>query len=95
MISIILLFCVSVVVCDTYNSTDLSYLSNSIQLPVTEIKRENVVENISQIQWLSGLYDHHKWWNNLVGIDIPECRDDMIVYLKELQNGTSWANKSK
>lgn len=98
---------VSVIVCDNenstekflYNSSDLSYLSNGIQFPVSgmeirALKQEDTPSNVFQIQWFTGLYDHHKWWNNLEGLS-AECRNDMTVYLRELINGTYWANKSK
>lgn len=111
MIGFSLLFCVIVIVCGmdnsvlslekfTYNSTDISYLSNGIQFPVDEPevrgpKREGTAANISQFRWFIGLYDHHKWWIYLEAIDTPKCKGDMAVYLKELQNGTSWATKSE
>lgn len=102
MIWFILFFGVSVIVCDniTYNSSDLSYLGKAVQLTVSEFenqtsKHEDLLRDISHFQWLSGLYDHYKWRNNLAAIDIQECRNDMNIYLSELKNGTSWAAKSK
>lgn len=84
----------------SYNSSDLSYFKNGIQFLVSEneirdLSREDANVNISEIQWITRLYDHHKWWNNLVRIDISECKRDMITYLEELRNGTSWAVKSE
>lgn len=83
-----------------YNSSDLTYLSNGIQFPISDsvvrtLQREDTTDNISQIQWFTGLYDHHKWLNNLLDMDVPECKYDMIRYLNELRNGTSWAIKSE
>ncbi|CAH1112271.1 unnamed protein product [Psylliodes chrysocephalus] len=82
----------------TYNSSDLSYLSNGIQFPVAEsdiefLAEDSGAENGSQILWFSRLYDHHRWWNRLEKLENPLCKSDMMVYLRELGNGTSWAVK--
>ncbi|CAG9863934.1 unnamed protein product [Phyllotreta striolata] len=82
----------------TYNSSDLSYLSNGIQFPANEgdvdaPAGDNSSENGSQFQWFSRLYDHHKWRNRLDGLDNPLCKSDMMVYLRELANDTTWAVK--
>lgn len=84
----------------TYNSSDLSYLSNGIQFPVAEsevqpLLGEDTRLNISEMQWFSGLYDHFKWWTHLNGLDNERCRRDMMIYLKQLGNATSWATKSQ
>lgn len=83
----------------TYNSSDLSYLSNGIQFPVAEseileLTRDNTTDE-SQFRWFSQLYDHFNWWPHLDKLKDPRCKDDMITYLKELRNGTWWALKSK
>lgn len=102
MIWFMLLIDVSVIVCDnlTYNSSNLSDSGKNIRLIVSESvnqtsEREELSRHIIQFQWLSSLYDHYKWANNLAAIDIPECRADMEIYLSELKNETSWAAKSK
>ncbi|XP_072384024.1 nose resistant to fluoxetine protein 6-like [Diabrotica undecimpunctata] len=82
----------------TYNSSDLSYLSNGIQFPVDEsdieiLGQDKIFSNGSQFWWFSRLYDHYKWWKRLEDLDNVSCRSDMMVYLKELVNGTSWALK--
>nr|XP_023029377.1 nose resistant to fluoxetine protein 6-like isoform X1 [Leptinotarsa decemlineata] len=82
----------------TYNSSDLSYLSNGIQFPVAEnevqpLLNQDNFENVSQIQWFSRIYDHHKWRDHLGEVDNQKCKDDMITYLRELANTTSWAVK--
>ncbi|XP_056631522.1 nose resistant to fluoxetine protein 6-like, partial [Diorhabda sublineata] len=82
----------------TYNSSDLSYLSNGIQFPVPDgesqyFNETSDFENVSQFQWFSKLYDHHTWWNRLETITNNACKSDMMVYLTELSNGTTWAIK--
>ncbi|KAJ8919186.1 hypothetical protein NQ315_012174 [Exocentrus adspersus] len=82
----------------TYNSSDLSYLSNGIQFPVAESEVQPLLgndtyQNLPQMQWFSGLYDHFKWWTHLKGLDSERCRSDMMTYLQELSNATSWATK--
>lgn len=84
----------------TYNSSDISYLSNGIQFPVAESEVQPLLgpdapRNISEMLWLSGLYDHFKWWTHLNGLDNERCRKDMMIYLRELSNATSWATKSQ
>lgn len=97
-----ILFCfVSVIVCDnfTYNSSDLSYPGKTVQFSVlnsdNKTENEDVHPHISQFHCLSKLNNHYKWENNLIGVDIRQCRNDMVIYLRELKNGTSWAAKSK
>nr|CAI5848202.1 unnamed protein product [Callosobruchus analis] len=84
----------------TYNSSDLSYLSNGIQFPVAESEVVSLLEhggeNVTQQQWFAGLYDHHKWKLALDRVDEVDgigCKRDMQVYLDELRNGTMWAVK--
>nr|CAH7721180.1 unnamed protein product [Callosobruchus chinensis] len=84
----------------TYNSSDLSYLSNGIQFPVAESEVVSLLEhggqNVTQQQWFAGLYDHHKWKLALDRVDEVDgigCKRDMEVYLEELRNGTMWAVK--
>ncbi|XP_018574609.1 nose resistant to fluoxetine protein 6-like [Anoplophora glabripennis] len=82
----------------TYNSSDLSYLSNGIQFPVAESEVQpllgaDIRQNITEMQWFSGLYDHFKWWTHLNGLDSKRCRGDIMTYLRELSNATSWATK--
>lgn len=85
----------------TYNSSDLSYLSNGIQFPVptTEeadpILEEVAQEDLPEMEWMSRLYDHHRWDQYLNVLSNTRCRDDMVVYLAALDNGTSWAAKSQ
>ncbi|KAG5878784.1 hypothetical protein JTB14_036333 [Gonioctena quinquepunctata] len=88
----VLFFGVSVVWCAAGSS------SNPTTFPVAEnevqpLLHQETFENVSQFQWFSQLYDHHRWWSYLEKIDIPQCKDDMMVYLKELANDTSWAVK--
>ncbi|KAJ8983899.1 hypothetical protein NQ317_006703 [Molorchus minor] len=82
----------------TYNSSDLSYLSNGIQFPVAEADTQPSVaedgqEHASEMQWLTALYNHHRWRKLLDNLENRECKDDMAVYLEELHNATSWAEK--
>lgn len=86
----------------SYNSSDLSYLSNGIQFPVPPSESQNIMaedpsylDHVSVIRWLSGLYDHLKWGRLIKVLNNTKCRDDMTTYLEELQNGTSWATKSQ
>lgn len=85
---------------ESYNSSDLSYLSNGIQFPVptTEetdpILEEVTQEDLPQMEWMSRLYDHHRWDQHLGVLSNTRCRDDMVTYLAALDNGTSWAAKS-
>lgn len=85
----------------TYNSSDLSYLSNGIQFPVPTtdetdpILEEVTQEDLPEMEWMSRLYDHHRWKQYLNVLSNNRCRDDMIVYLAALDNGTSWAAKSQ
>lgn len=95
----LIVFHVPVILCETfkYASTDQS---NGIHFSVFEsenrtLKREYATRGLSKIQWLSKIFDHYNWWSSLEDIEIPECKDNMIHYLRELRNGTSWANKSK
>ncbi|CAH1155134.1 unnamed protein product [Phaedon cochleariae] len=81
----------------TYNSSDLSYLSNGIQFPVDlemqALVQQTDYEEVSQNQWFSRLYDHYGWWRNLRKIEDSPCKEDMAIYLAKLDNGTSWALK--
>ncbi|CAH1976900.1 unnamed protein product [Acanthoscelides obtectus] len=84
----------------TYNSSDLSYLSNGIQFPVSDAEVVSLLEhandNVTQQQWFAGLYDHHKWKVGLDRVDEVDgvgCNRDMRTYLEELRNGTMWAVK--
>lgn len=85
----------------SYNSSDLSYLSNGIQFPVptTEgtdpILEEVTQEDVPEMEWMGRLYDHHRWDQYLNLLSNTRCRDDMITYLAALNNSTSWAAKSK
>lgn len=88
-----------VIFCETFKYAP-SDQSNGIQFSVLEsenrtLKRDYTTRSYSKLQWLSKIYDHHNWWVSLEDIEVPECKDDMVVYLRELRNGTSWANKSK
>lgn len=84
----------------SYNSSDLSYLSNGIQFPVPASELHNpIVEEIFQdsapeVEWLRDLYDHLKWHRYLRVLNNTQCRDDIATYIRELLNGTSWATKS-
>ena len=83
-----------------YNSSDLSYLSNGIQFPAPEPEDAAVIEtsaptNVSEMDWMVKLYDHHGWEDRIVRVDEPECEEEMSSYLKALKNGTLWAAKSK
>lgn len=85
----------------TYNSSDLSYLSNGIQFPVpTTEEADPILEEVTQddlpeMEWMSRLYDQHRWDQYLDVLSNTRCRDDMVVYLAALDNGTSWAAKSQ
>lgn len=85
----------------SYNSSDLSYLSNGIQFPVptTEeadpILEEVTQEDLPEMEWMGRLYNHHRWDQHLNVLSNTRCRDDMIAYLAALDNGTSWATKSQ
>lgn len=83
-----------------YNSSDLSYLSNGIQFPVPTTEEADPIldevtqEDLPEMEWISRLYDHHRWDQYLSVLSNSKCRDDLIVYLAALDNGTSWAAKS-
>lgn len=85
----------------SYNSSDLSYLSNGIQFQVQAIPDdEPVVPETSssvlpEMQWLARLYDHHSWDKRLDVIASAKCREDMETYVGHLRNGTLWAVKSE
>lgn len=85
----------------SYNSSDLSYLSNGIQFPAptTEetdpILEEVTQEDLPEMEWMNRLYDHHRWDQYLNVLSNTRCRDDMVTYLAALDNGTSWAAKSQ
>lgn len=84
----------------SYNSSDLSYLSNGIQIPVPilgeqdRIIQEFVNEDLPEMEWLSRLYDHHTWERRLSVIESANCKTHLSAYLSNLKNGTSWAVKS-
>jgi hypothetical protein len=85
----------------SYNSSDLSYLSNGIQFPVPASELHNpLVEgvfqgNVSEVRWLAGLFDHLKWPQMGPKLNGSRCRRDVDLYVDELRNGTSWAAKSQ
>lgn len=84
----------------SYNSSDLSYLSNGIQFQVQAIPDEPIVPETSstdlpEMQWLARLYDHHVWDKRLDVLTNQQCKDDMESYLHHLRNGTLWAAKSE
>lgn len=87
---------VPVILCETfkYAATDHSKFS-VFENESRTLKRENSTRSPSTFHQLSKIYDHYNWVTGLEHITIPECKENMIVYLKELRNGTSWANKSK
>ncbi|XP_060525522.1 nose resistant to fluoxetine protein 6-like [Cylas formicarius] len=84
----------------TYNSSDISYLSNGIQFPVFSERSDNLIveyngaEGVSEMKWFAGLYDQHNWFDRLDKIPEKTCKEDMAVYLFNLLNGTSWAAKA-
>ncbi|XP_025833291.1 nose resistant to fluoxetine protein 6 [Agrilus planipennis] len=86
----------------TYNSTDLSYLSNGIQIPIAmasasdpviEETPDSSAKRLPEMEWLRGLYNHHNWESRLHSVENINCRTDMRLYLNELNNGTTWAIK--
>ncbi|XP_022900525.2 nose resistant to fluoxetine protein 6-like [Onthophagus taurus] len=82
----------------SYNSSDLSYLSNGIQFPApeaTEVPTVDLreIENLSEMEWFDRLYDHHYWGDRVKLLSDPLCQKDMGIYLEALKNGTSWAAK--
>ncbi|KAK4881268.1 hypothetical protein RN001_004587 [Aquatica leii] len=83
----------------SYNSTDLSYLSNGIQIPVPPSNEEDpviaelITEKFPDLQWLSQLYNHHTWKKRLTVLTNLKCRTHLSMYLDELQNNTLWALK--
>lgn len=85
----------------SYNSSDLSYLSNGIQFPVPlseetdPILQEVIQEDLPQMEWMARLYDQHRWDQYLKVLSNSKCRVDMTSYLSALNNGTSWAAKSQ
>lgn len=84
----------------SYNSSDLSYLSNGIQFQVQAIPDEPIAPETSstdlpEMQWLARLYDHHGWDKRLDVLTNQRCKDDMESYVHHLRNGTLWAAKSE
>lgn len=83
-----------------YNSSDLSYLSNGIQFPapvalVSDPIANRTNQNVTVMEYVSRLFDHHSWNQRLGSIQNEKCRLDVNVYLQHLQNDTAWATKSK
>lgn len=86
----------------SYNSSDLSYLSNGIQFPVApsdlssaqELVINHQNDKISEMEWISRLYDHFKWQQSLKSLNNSECQSDVATYIRALKNGTTWATKS-
>ncbi|KAK9881174.1 hypothetical protein WA026_014522 [Henosepilachna vigintioctopunctata] len=82
-----------------YNSSDLSYFSNGIQFAVPEQDLMNPIvgevehESLPDMEWLRELYDHHKWEKYAKILNNTRCKEDLMTYIKELYNGTSWATK--
>ncbi|KAF5270965.1 hypothetical protein FQA39_LY08268 [Lamprigera yunnana] len=82
----------------SYNSTDLSYLSNGIQIPVLSSGEDDpiideMVQTIPDMQWLSQLYNHHMWIKRISVVENSECRSHLSIYIGHLQNNSLWAIK--
>ncbi|KAL3277718.1 hypothetical protein HHI36_013061 [Cryptolaemus montrouzieri] len=67
-----------------YNSSDLSYYSNG---DIEEHKTR------PDMMWFRDLYDHHKWNKYAKMLEDSRCKEDLLTYITELYNGTSWATK--
>lgn len=85
-----------------YNSSDLSYFSNGIQFPAPDNDLTNPIvgelenqEKRPDMLWLRDLYDHHKWIGYVNQLNNTQCKKDLLTYIRELYNGTSWATKSQ
>lgn len=84
----------------SYNSSDLSYLSNGIQFPapdsdgVITLRPTGVENQIPEMDWFAKLYNHHHWAGQISTLTNTECRKHMNEYVVALKNGTSWASKS-
>ncbi|XP_045468141.1 nose resistant to fluoxetine protein 6-like isoform X1 [Harmonia axyridis] len=83
-----------------YNSSDLSYYSNGIQFPAPENDFMNPIvgelenqEKQPDMLWIRDLYDHHKWVGYANKLNNTRCKKDLLTYISELNNGTSWATK--
>lgn len=84
----------------SYNSSDLSYLSNGIQFPIEVLPEQDPIieevlnENLPEMQWMAQLYNHHNWNKRLAVLENKKCRAELLDYLNNLSNGTLWAVKS-
>lgn len=84
----------------SYNSSDLSYLSNGIQFPapnsddVITVQLANKENLLPEMEWFGKLYNHFYWENQISVLEDEQCRKHMNEYIRGLRNGTSWASKS-
>lgn len=82
----------------SYNSSDLSYLSNGIQFPAPNtgdiITLQTSKENsLPEMEWFGKLFNHHYWEKQISTLRAEKCQNHLNQYVEALKNGTSWASK--
>ncbi|GJQ82042.1 hypothetical protein Trydic_g6918 [Trypoxylus dichotomus] len=98
-IVISVLLCVDAVKYVSYNSSDLSYLSNGIQFPapnsddIITLQLPSKENLLPEMEWFGKLYNHHYWGKQISVLDEENCQKHMNEYIVALKNGTSWASK--